>query len=154
MGRCFIPHLCTLLHVKLQLYITPTTPLVSVHLISVTDLSADLLPCLPCSDFSILLGSIGVTCFLVCSMGPEYMYLVLVIYPITVHVSCSKPVICSNYYLYCLFVVVQLLWYTMGWQWHCCIKWCEDTLSIYKLSRKLQKRLQAMVRNFVNNFFF
>ena len=87
----------TSVHIQITAFtFTPITPLVFVHLISIS-------VSVMFGFHPFLLGSIVVTCFLVCSMGPEYMYLAIEIYPITVHVSCS------NLYVFVVVCMLKLL---------------------------------------------
>ena len=121
---------------------TPITPLVSVHLISVS-VSAMFEFCWAVLELHVSLCAQWAlsTCILQELFTQlQYMYLAVICMFLLLFVCWNYYLlfVCLNYCLYCMFVVVQLLWYTMGWQWHCCIKWCEDMLSIYKLSRKQQ----------------
>ena len=116
--------------------------------LSHVDLSTDLLACLPCLDFTHFVGQYCiVTCFHVCSMGPEYMYLAVVIYPITVHVSCRG-------YLYGCIVCLLLFSYSDTlWDGSDIVvlndvKICSLYTNCQGNNKELQKCLQAMVSNY------
>ena len=127
---------------------TPVAPLVSVHLISVTDLSTDLLVCL---DFTIFIGQY-------CS----YMFpcvfnagLAVVIYPITVHVSCRSYLSVEII----VYIVCLLLFSYSDTRWDGSdivvlndVKICSPYTNCQESNKDLQKRLQAKVRNFDNIF--